>query len=203
MTAAIERNDFALKEFFTPAEVAELLMVSPVTVRLWARRGALPSVQTLGGHRRFMRDALEQFARDNNLTARIGLDGARRVLVVAEDPELRQVLTGHLARFGDQVRVDTATDGFQAGQKVVRFRPDVVLLDITTPGVGAIEVCRDLKSDPATRSIRVIAMSGQDLAEERLQAALAVGVEACLPKPLDFERLDKLLELEQERAVAR
>jgi excisionase family DNA binding protein len=199
MAAATDRNSFALKEFFTPAEVAELLMVSPVTVRLWARRGALPSVQTPGGHRRFMRDAVEQFARDNQLTVRFGLDRALRILVVDDDPVLRLILTEHLAAFGGQVRVDTAVDGFQAGQKVVRFRPDVVLLDILMPGMSGIDVCRQIKSDPATRNIRVIAISGYMVDEQR-QAALAAGAEACMSKPVDLEQLDELLELGQAQA---
>jgi excisionase family DNA binding protein len=202
MAAATDRNSFALKEFFTPAEVAELLMVSPVTVRLWARRGALPSVQTPGGHRRFMRDAVEQFARDNKLTVRFGLDRALRILVVDDDPVLRLILTEHLAAFDGQVRVDTAVDGFQAGQKVVRFRPDVVLLDIMMPGMSGIDVCREIKSDPATRNIRVIAISGYMVDEQR-QAALAAGAEACMPKPVDLEQLDELLELGQAQALGR
>lgn len=199
MAAATDRDSFARKEFFTPAEVADLLMVSPVTVRLWARRGALPSVQTPGGHRRFMRDAVEQFARDNQLTVRFGLDRALRILVVDDDPVLRLILTEHLAACGEQVRVDTAVDGFQAGQKVVRFRPDVVLLDILMPGMSGIDVCREIKSDPATRNIRVIAISGYMVDEQR-QAALAAGAEACMSKPVDLEQLDALLELGQVQA---
>ncbi|MDH5649062.1 MAG: helix-turn-helix domain-containing protein, partial [Gammaproteobacteria bacterium] len=41
------------KDYLTPSDVAKLLMVSPVTVRQWAQKGALKSKATLGGHRRF------------------------------------------------------------------------------------------------------------------------------------------------------
>jgi excisionase family DNA binding protein len=52
----------ATKKYYTSTEAAALLMVSPVTVREWARKGLLPSVSTAGGHRRYLLDSLRQFA---------------------------------------------------------------------------------------------------------------------------------------------
>ena len=51
-------------DLMTPAEVARLFRVSVTTVTKWARSGLLPSVRTLGGHRRFdRRDVLEHLER--------------------------------------------------------------------------------------------------------------------------------------------
>ncbi len=53
-------------DLMTPAEVARLFRVSVTTVTKWARSGLLPSVRTLGGHRRFdRRDVLEHLERTN------------------------------------------------------------------------------------------------------------------------------------------
>ena len=56
------------KTHLTPNEVAELLMVNPVTVRQWAARGLLRSQTTPGGHRRFLLSDVEEFARSRGAT---------------------------------------------------------------------------------------------------------------------------------------
>ncbi len=50
-------------DYLTPGEVARLLHVSPKTISRWATEGLLPCVVTLGGHRRFRRDDVEEAAR--------------------------------------------------------------------------------------------------------------------------------------------
>ena len=49
-------------EYLTPSQVARLLHVSPKTVNRWAHEGRLPCVLTLGGHRRFRREHVEEAA---------------------------------------------------------------------------------------------------------------------------------------------
>lgn len=50
-------------DYLRPAEVARILHVSPKTVSRWASQGSLPCLVTLGGHRRFRREDVEQIAR--------------------------------------------------------------------------------------------------------------------------------------------
>jgi len=56
-------SEEAAAEYLTPGEVARLLHVSPKTVNRWAHEGRLPCLITLGGHRRFRRDQVEDAAR--------------------------------------------------------------------------------------------------------------------------------------------
>ena len=51
-------------KYLKTAEVADMLHVSPKTVTRWAKDGKLPHSRTLGGHRRFPADAIEQLAKD-------------------------------------------------------------------------------------------------------------------------------------------
>ena len=76
------------------------------------------------------------------------------VLVVDDAPDNLMLLTHALT---DQYRVRAARDGAGA-LKIARSepRPDVILLDIVMPGLDGFEVCRRLKSDPATAAIPVI-----------------------------------------------
>lgn len=188
-------------EFLTPTEAARLLMVAPVTVRLWAQKGLLNAYTTPGGHRRFLRADLEAFR-----AARAGVepeaavtDAAVRILVVDDDEPLARYLVALLE--GPGVQVEVAHDGFAAGSKIHQFQPQAVLLDLRMPGVDGFEVCSLIKNDPATRSIRIVAMTGYH--DPDIEARIvAAGAECCLRKPLDTERLHVALGLTRTRPVA-
>lgn len=176
------------KPYLTPNEAASLLMVSPITIRQWAAKGLLKAELTLGGHRRFFRYEIERFARDNGLTLqRSAVENESRLLVVDDDPQvanlIREVLSQH-----EGLTIESASDGFDAGVKVQQFLPDVMLIDLMMPGLDGFEVCRRLKADPVTRSIRLIAMTGYP-SSENTERALAVGAECCLSKPFDTQLL--------------
>src|SRR5260370_4142993 len=77
------------KTHLTPNEVAELLMVNPVTVRQWAARGLLRSLTTPGGHRRFLLRDVEEFARSRGSTpAPRNSCRPDRVLIADDDLQL-------------------------------------------------------------------------------------------------------------------
>ncbi len=56
------------RKYLTPQQAAEELRISPKTVSRWAGQGRLPCVVTLGGHRRFPREAIDEVRR--RMTAR-------------------------------------------------------------------------------------------------------------------------------------
>lgn len=180
------------KPYLTPQEVAEWMMVSPITVRGWAQKGLLQAEVTPGGHRRFRREEVERFARQWTTAAH---KGSLRILVVDDEPAivgyLRELLDGATPR----PHVETASDGFEAGQKLQAFIPDVVLLDLMMPGIKGTEVCRRIKATPGLQGVRVIAMSGF-LGPDSEAELLAAGAECCLPKPLDGGRLLQQLGLD-------
>lgn len=185
-------DEFKNKPYLTPNEVAQWMMVSPVTVRGWAQKGLLQAEVTPGGHRRFRYEEVQRFARQWNPA---GNKGPLKVLIVDDDRAvvgfLRELLEGE----EHPVVVETAHDGFDAGRKVHAFSPDIVLLDLMMPGIRGTEVCRQIKQIPGLASVRVIAMSGYLSAENEAEL-LAAGAECCLAKPIDTARLLQLLGLE-------
>lgn len=186
------REEYKNKPYLTPNEVAQWMMVSPVTVRGWAQKGLLQAEVTPGGHRRFRSEEVERFARQWNPN---GNKGPLRILIVDDDKMvvgfLRELLEG-----GDySTVVDVAHDGFEAGRKVHAFAPDVVLLDLMMPGIKGTEVCRQIKQIPGQADVRVIAMTGH-LSPENEAELLAAGAECCFAKPLDTARLLQVLGLE-------
>ena len=183
------------RAYMTPNEVAELLMVSPVTLRQWAQKGWIHAITTAGGHRRFLLSDVEKFARDRGME--LASDGPVRVLVVDDNRSFARYLADLLSSQTVPIEVDVAHDGFDTGRKVLQFSPDVVLLDLKMPGMDGFSVCEQLKSDVATRDIRIIAMTGYytPANEERI---LQAGAEACLAKPFDKTALFSLLELNKD-----
>ncbi len=59
------------------------------------------------------------------------------------------------------MELEEAGSGFEALASLERSRPDVVVLDVQMPGMDGLELCRRLKSDPATATIPVILLSGR------------------------------------------
>ncbi len=172
------------KPYLTPTEVAEWMMVSPITVRGWAQRGLLRAEITPGGHRRFRWEDVERFARHRGGSGQRGL----RILIVDDDLGVTGFLRELLEGMPMPPEVETASDGFEAGRRVNSFAPDVILLDLMMPGINGLDVCRQIKQDPGLGDVRIIALSGH-LTPEIEAELLATGAECCLSKPIDTRRL--------------
>jgi excisionase family DNA binding protein len=176
------------KPYMTPYEVAELLMVAPVTVRAWAQKGLLRSRTTPGGHRRFRREDVEHFARASGVCLAPAKSDALRVLIVDDNPLCADLLNELLLASVKPVATAIAYDGFEAGSKIHTFRPDVVLLDLIMPGLDGFRVCRQIKQGAATSAVRVIAVTGSP-APENQRRCLEEGAACCLGKPVNAEKL--------------
>ena len=173
--------------YLTTAQVAELLMVSPATVRLWITKGWINAGVTPGGHRRILRRDVERFAREQGLVLTNGTD-ALRVLVVDDDKQFAGYLKEVLSGFGDELEVAVAHSGFEAGFLAREFNPDVILLDLMMPSLDGFEVCEMLKRDPQTRHIRIVAMTGY-YSEDNVRRIIEMGASQCLAKPFEVEEL--------------
>lgn len=92
----------------------------------------------------------------------------------------RAILSGHYA-------LNTASNGKEALEKVVRTQPAAILLDLSMPEMDGDEVLKRLKADPSTAPIPVIIISSE---ASRAESCLALGAELFLAKPF---RADELL----------
>lgn len=176
------------RDYLTPNEVAKLLMVAPVTVRQWSQKGWLAAELTPGGHRRFLRTEVERFAGKRGVKVDLSTSSELRVLVVDDDVSLAGYLEELLSTRGEPLVCHVAHDGFTAGLMVQRFRPHIVLLDLRMPGMDGFQVCQQLKRDPETRDVRVIAMTGY-FTESNITRIMECGAERCLRKPFDSTEL--------------
>lgn len=122
------------------------------------------------------------------------------ILVVDDTPANLDLLSNVLAARGYRFRV--ATNGERALSVARTVHPDLVMLDITMPGMDGYEVCRRLKSEPDTAGIPVIFISALGEALDKVRAFEAGGADY-VSKPFQFEevlaRVDNQLQLARLR----
>jgi signal transduction histidine kinase len=111
---------------------------------------------------------------------------AQTILIVDDTPANLGVMVQHLEDHGFQVLV--AQDGAEGLRRAADFRPDLILLDITMPGLDGFTVCRRLKGDAATRHIPVIFMTALTDQRDKLEGFAAGGVDY-VTKPLHIDEV--------------
>jgi two-component system, cell cycle response regulator DivK len=102
------------------------------------------------------------------------------ILVVEDFEDAREMYRDYLEYSG--FRVETACDGREAIEKARALNPDLILMDLSLPGVDGWEATRLLKADPATRHLLIIALSAHALATEG-DRARAAGCDGFIAKP--------------------
>lgn len=103
-----------------------------------------------------------------------------RVLIVDDEAALVALIRYNLEKEG--YRCDEAADGREALLKVAEEQPDLVLLDWMLPELSGLEVCRQLRRNPATRNLPVIMLTARGEEEDRVRG-LDAGADDYVPKP--------------------
>jgi len=104
-----------------------------------------------------------------------------RILVADDTEAIRTLFRKLLVADGHEVLI--APDGAAALDAVHQHRPDVILLDISMPTIDGLEVCRRLKSDPATRLTPIVLVTGQTDLSDRIRG-IEAGADEFLSKPV-------------------
>ncbi|HTM23865.1 MAG TPA: response regulator [Vicinamibacterales bacterium] len=105
------------------------------------------------------------------------------VLVVEDDRDGRLLFLEWLSDSG--FRVEQAHNGLQALERAIDLLPDAILTDLHLPGIDGYELTRRLKSDPRTRAIPVLAVTGYEPFTQDPSRADRAGCDALLPKPCE------------------
>jgi len=116
-----------------------------------------------------------------------------RVLIVDDNPQNVELLQAFLESL--HVQIATAVDGVDALEKVQQVNPDLILLDIMMPRMSGYQVCKKLKSDPATRDIQILMVTALNELGD-IEQATECGTDDFVSKPVNkFELLTRVKSL--------
>ncbi len=113
----------------------------------------------------------------------------RRILLVEDNPDTREVLQIALQESGHDVAV--AADGLEAVRLAAGVKPEVMLVDIGLPGKDGYDVAREVRESLGARPL-LIALTGYGQPEDRARA-MAAGFDLHLTKPIDLDALEHAL----------
>lgn len=111
-----------------------------------------------------------------------------KILIVDDAVENIKLVTEILNRPKNEYHIEAAGDGYEALEKVKKFDPDLIMLDVVMPGIDGFEVCRILKEDEKTRLIPIVMITALDSQQDRLRG-LESGVDDFISKPFNVYEL--------------
>ena len=108
------------------------------------------------------------------------------VLIVEDEPDIRNLVVHHLTRDGFRCR--TAGSGAEALARIRAAAPDLVVLDLMLPEMTGLEVCRRLRADPATAGVPIIMLTAKTDEVDRI-VGLEMGADDYVAKPFSPKEL--------------
>jgi CheY-like chemotaxis protein len=173
-----------MKKTYSTLEISRMCHVDPVTIARWCDNGDIKCFRTPGGHRRIMHGDLLEFLKRQKIPLPADVsEGPAKILIVDDDPDFAKTLRVQIAQALPMAEIELAQNGVDALIKIGSELPDVVLLDLLLPRLDGIEVCRRVKANPKTASIRIVAVTAS-VDRKRSDAAIKAGASACLVKPV-------------------
>lgn len=122
-----------------------------------------------------------------------------KILLVEDNEMNRDMLSRRLVRKGYEVVI--AVDGAEGVEMSVSKEPDLILMDMSLPVLDGWQATTQIKANPETQAIPVIAITANAMAGDR-EKCLAAGCDDYDTKPIEFPRLlDKIQKLLSKRAI--
>jgi len=173
---------------------AKKLSVSRQTLWRWVKEGKIKAIRLPSGRFRISSKDLTEFLEEHGIKDAEEPDHNNRILIVDDDLQIQKLLKKIIVSKG--YNVATASDGFEAGIKVMKFKPNLVILDLMIPKVDGFEVCKQIKENPDTAYIKIMILTGYP-AKENKEKSFNAGADAFLAKPVhknDFiEEIETLI----------
>lgn len=112
------------------------------------------------------------------------------IIIVDDDPMVGELSRDLLTDAGWNVML--IQDSMQAIDLIKQYMPKLVISDIMMPGINGMEICKQLKTDPQTKHIKVIIVSGKSYEVEK-QRAFQLGADYFLQKPYNVETFSQVV----------
>src|SRR5258708_9314025 len=126
---------------------------------------------------------------------------SKRLLIVEDEKDVVDLLSLNLRKAGGFV-ISTATDGAAGLAKARAEKPDFIILDLMLPKMPGLEVCKVLKTDPATRHIPIMMLTAKAEEIDRI-VGLEFGADDYVTKPFSPREVILRIEAILRRGAAR
>jgi excisionase family DNA binding protein len=177
---------------YSITQAAELCKLNRVTLWRWIRSGKLRAYQTPSGQYRIKQDDLERFIQNGLPYLQADLpDNQNTILIIDDDPQFRKLVRKIVSN--GRFDIEEAVNGFEAGVKIIKHMPSILILDLFMPEIDGFDICRQIKSDPNTRDIKVIVVTGMGSPEIE-EKARQLGADAYFTKPVERRELMACIE---------
>ena len=150
-----------MKQEFKTSDIARIFDLSNTAVINWIKAGKLPAYETGGGHYRVMRDDLIVFVKNTRKPLPEELESDKyRVLIVDDERGVVESVKAMLDDIGVELEIETAADGLEAGLKIGRFLPHLVILDAVMPGADGSRVVKLIRNTDFLKDIKILVFTG-------------------------------------------
>ena len=123
------------------------------------------------------------------------IDENKLILVIDDDDTITNLIKTILTKEGYTVK--SANDGIVGVEMAQNLGPDIILMDITMPGIDGYEATKKIKQDPKTKDIPIIFLTGKSASEDGGKA-FAMGGVTFMRKPFQPQQLKDLVRLALE-----
>src|SRR5881397_2716957 len=189
--AAITAPDFSSEDYCGTSYAAKLLGLSVATVQSLVEKGEIEAWKTLCGHRRIALQSINAYlAKNSPQLSRVDTDPKHRlrVLLVEDDENTRELYRAQFEEWELPVDCTWMPSALEALMDIASMRPDLLITDLSMPGVDGIEMLKALKRNQQLADMQIIVISG--LPAEAIAARGGLPLHAqLLQKPINFDWL--------------
>lgn len=203
------RKSATNQDVLSTREAAEQLGVALRTVQLWVESGVLPAWKTAGGHRRISRVAVERLIEERRHAlagdaevAPAGGPGLLKVMLVEDEPEQRKLIGLMIQAWGLPLTLSTASDGFEALLRMGQECPDVLITDLSMPGMDGFRMVSALRAlGESYRAMDIVVVTALTPEDISARGGLPADVRTFF-KPVPYDDLEQLVRERIERGSA-
>ena len=113
-------------------------------------------------------------------------------MVVADDSTIETVVHQALQQSGLKYQLNVAKNGYETATQMLKFQPDLVIINLLTERLDGIEIIRQIKREPETRESKILIIKDGTM-NASVEAILSLETDGSLETPLQLEAVNECI----------